>query len=1180
MKIDALKLVYFGPFTDKALDFSGKGYGLHVVFGANEAGKSTALRALQALLYGFGHIVQDAWLHESNKLAVGGALALANGDLLNVTRYKRRKNDLINEATGQPFDQANLDTILGRMGREAFEHAFGISHDSLLRGVESVLAAGGDLGQALFAATSGLNTLRRVVTKLNEQQSVLFAPRAQKAHINAGVTELNKLKKKQRDASASHHQWKKIKKRLDDLQQQEVEEINHAETLAIEISLLSRHRDAQKFVALRAQLEKDISELGVVPDLADDFPQRRVETQVAIKQSHETQRRLTQELAHIDKKLETLTYDENIIANEALIKLLADKTSVHVQATADSKALRARIYQHNESAQQALDLLRPDLSLESVKGLRLSKPEKGKIQRLGAKGAKLEASLDSAHKAVRSANANLEKAQTELDQLEEPKDTLALADCLTRAAEHGKLEERLADAEAQVVLLKEQADADLSALGLWAGDISGLERLAVPTEETMRGFEVGLADVDRKIANTEEERGRIQELLKKNEKALSKLTQTGELPSIKDLKSHRTLRDKGWQSVRTVWLEGGDADQAFVASFPGSSDLAQAYEKSVARADDTADVLRDDADAVARADAFRVEIQDQKQSLNKIKAQRDALDEDRTGFWNTWLKLWEPLGIEPLTPREMTAWTGRAGELRRKVSDLRERRIAADQLREDMDHTGSEVGTALEHIAVIVPKKTSYAGIIELGRRTVKHNDRLRQNRMDLEVRIRAQKEEINISTQRKNEAEQNLRDWSADWAQAISKLGFSKNARPEDVNDFVLALDDVYAELEKAKEKQQRIDAMRHKRKAYAQQVADAVAKLAPDQKDLESESAAIELNARLAGDKERRQTYRLLEDDKQKKRIALSKEQEKLAGLEVDNLPEIEKRAAIKINLEGKLGTVNERLIELASGQNLEEFVAQVKAHNPDELAAKLDRLEAEKQESLKKQKITVQDIALAEKELQSIGGESLAVIIAEEAEGIVGKIQSDVEHYVKLRLASSILTKAIERYRQSNQSPVLSAASGYFKTMTGESFAGLRADYDDKGDPVIKAIRPEGTLLTVQEMSDGSRDQLFLSLRLGGLEKYIDNNGPMPFVVDDVLVHFDDDRSSAALEAMGDLAEKTQILNLVVRIVDAASKNTLTGSYNCLYRISICVAWSTNLNKAFNSLVFKKRGRTGYV
>ena len=142
MKIDGLNLIAFGPFTEKVLDFSGNGYGLHVIFGANEAGKSTALRALQTLLYGFGHIVQDAWLHESNKLVVGGDLALANGDLLHVRRYKRRKHDLINEATGEPFSQGDLDIIFGRMGRQAFEHAFGISHDSLLRGVESVLAAG------------------------------------------------------------------------------------------------------------------------------------------------------------------------------------------------------------------------------------------------------------------------------------------------------------------------------------------------------------------------------------------------------------------------------------------------------------------------------------------------------------------------------------------------------------------------------------------------------------------------------------------------------------------------------------------------------------------------------------------------------------------------------------------------------------------------------------------------------------------------------------------------------------------------------------------------------------------------------------------------------------------------------------------------------------------------------
>jgi len=1141
MKINTFKLLAYGPFTDKILDFSDKDFGLHVVFGLNEAGKSTALRALVGLFYGFGHIISDDWLHDYSKLEVSASLNLLNGKMLNLSRYKRRKNDLINDDTGEPFEQAELDLHLGKMGRENFEHAFGISHSSLRQGVESVLAAGGDLGHALFAATSGLNTLKQVMVKLEGRHNLLFTPRKKTAAINTGISQLRKLRKEQREASAGHRQWKVMKKQLDDLQHSEAEGIKQIELLSSKISLLSRFREALKFVGTREQLEKDLIDLGLVPDLPDDFSQRRVAAQVAIKESRQAENNLARDLADIEEKLETLTFDEKIIANEKLIKNLADEAHVHSRAAADSKAQRARICQHNETAQQAMDLLRPGLTLDSVRALRLSKPEKSKIQRLGAEGAKAQESVDSNLKALQSAEANIEKAKAELDQLEKPKDTSALSDCLTRAAEYGKLEDRLADAKSQLALSEKQVDADLFALGLWTGNISELERLALPTEETMRRFETDLADADQQIADTEKESVRIQEPLKEKEKTLFELTKTRKLPSLDDLRSHRNLRDRGWQSVRTVWLEGGDADHDFMAAFPESRDLADAYERSVSGADNTADELRDDADAVARAEALRAEIQDQKEHLKEIKAHQETLAKKRTALWGKWEELWNPLGIDPLTPREMAAWSGRTVELKRKASDVRKQQTTADQLQADIERIKSDVETALKNIAVNFSEKASYSAIIELAKRTIKYNDQLRKSRQELELRITALKEEINVGRRQKIDVEQNLRRWSDDWAKAISKLGFSADARPEDVHDFVLALDDVFAELEKARERKQRIDAMDHNRKAYAKQVAEAVEKLAPDIKDLEPEAAAIELNAKLSIDKEQHQKYGLLEEEKRKKRTDLSKENEKLAALEEtlrllcmdahtdnpDHLPDIETRASAKIKLTDKLDTINERLSELASGQNLQEFVTQVRALDPDELVAELEKLETEKQELLSKQKRIVQDIALANKDLQSIGGESLAAAIAEEAEGLVGKIQEDVEYYVKLRLATAILTKAMERYRQSNQSPVLSMAGDYFKTMTHGSFAGLRADFDDKGDPIIKAKRPDGKMLTLAEMSDGSRDQLFLALRLGGLARYVKANGPMPFIVDDVLVHFDDDRSAAALATLGELAKETQII-----------------------------------------------------
>jgi uncharacterized protein YhaN len=61
----------------------------------------------------------------------------------------------------------------------------------------------------------------------------------------------------------------------------------------------------------------------------------------------------------------------------------------------------------------------------------------------------------------------------------------------------------------------------------------------------------------------------------------------------------------------------------------------------------------------------------------------------------------------------------------------------------------------------------------------------------------------------------------------------------------------------------------------------------------------------------------------------------------------------------------------------------------------------------------------------------------------------------------------------------------------------------------------------------MSDGTTDQLYLALRLASLEAYLENNEPMPFIVDDILIKFDNDRASASIEVLGELSKKTQVI-----------------------------------------------------
>ena len=79
MRLARLELRAYGHFGGFALDF-GDGSGLHLIYGDNEAGKSTTMRALGSLLFGYPHQSVDTFLHQPRDIALGGRLiAMSRG---------------------------------------------------------------------------------------------------------------------------------------------------------------------------------------------------------------------------------------------------------------------------------------------------------------------------------------------------------------------------------------------------------------------------------------------------------------------------------------------------------------------------------------------------------------------------------------------------------------------------------------------------------------------------------------------------------------------------------------------------------------------------------------------------------------------------------------------------------------------------------------------------------------------------------------------------------------------------------------------------------------------------------------------------------------------------------------------------------------------------------------------
>jgi uncharacterized protein YhaN len=106
-------------------------------------------------------------------------------------------------------------------------------------------------------------------------------------------------------------------------------------------------------------------------------------------------------------------------------------------------------------------------------------------------------------------------------------------------------------------------------------------------------------------------------------------------------------------------------------------------------------------------------------------------------------------------------------------------------------------------------------------------------------------------------------------------------------------------------------------------------------------------------------------------------------------------------------------------------------------------------------------------------------------------------------------------------------LSRASELFSGLTLGDHCGLTTGFGDDDKPVLVAIRKNKEQVQVEGLSDGTRDQLYLALRLAAIEHHIENVSPCPVILDDILINSDDTRSSAALQVIGDLAKHAQVL-----------------------------------------------------
>ena len=106
------------------------------------------------------------------------------------------------------------------------------------------------------------------------------------------------------------------------------------------------------------------------------------------------------------------------------------------------------------------------------------------------------------------------------------------------------------------------------------------------------------------------------------------------------------------------------------------------------------------------------------------------------------------------------------------------------------------------------------------------------------------------------------------------------------------------------------------------------------------------------------------------------------------------------------------------------------------------------------------------------------------------------------------------------------MLRRASEIFARITLGSFSGLEMDYQDDRQ-ILVGKRPDAVKVGMDGLSQGTRDQLFLALRIAAIEEHLREREAVPIAIDDLLVQFDDDRAVATLGVLAELARRAQVL-----------------------------------------------------
>lgn len=1129
MRIEQLSLLRYGKFTDRVLSLPKATRDFHLVIGVNEAGKSTTRSAILDLLYGIETRSTLDFLHAKAEMRLGATVE-HQGTKLEFVRTKARIKSLFDPA-GNVLPESALANLLAGSDRAFFDQMFGLDHARLVAGGNDILDASNDIGQILFQSAAGIGSLGTVRDQLEAEADKLWARRraGDRAYYIAS-DELARAEGALKAATIRTKDWMEARDRVQDLDDRRETARSRHNSLESDRLRLERVRRVTPALRLLRECQIELQDLADVALLPPDAARQLTDTELELAGA-ERDAQLYAGLAQAARaRLAEIQLDERLLKHEADVLALADRRQQVRNHERDIDRRRLEIAAHWQQVESLLHQLGWPVVTEEALVERLPPlPTRAALADLARRSPVIEQSLRTASAALAEKEADCAALEVQLSALTVKSVPPELRVALMTARGLGDLKVAARREEALVSKSQRGLALAVAGLGRWAPDMVTLRILVLPPARDIaqRLKQCEDAQIDRNALT--DRRIDFQSSIGAQELEIAQYRNAHQPVTLADLTSARGARDALWHSIKS-----GDQPVKL---------LATDFEMKINTADNVADRRHDKAREVG-------ELQSRLDALERLK-QQAAANADRLAACEAgladlnaeWAQMTEALGLAGLQRQDFEPWRAARDRALLAGDIVSEAQQALNAGHQSLEATTGALRAALTGAGITFDPATSFEILTLIASDAVEGATEAKARLDELTKQRASAAASLGRQRDKATTAQADFDAWAAGWRIAAERTGLPETTAVAAAEGALAVMAEIDEKLKGIRDiRLARIETMQRDLRDFGQEVGSLVSAVAPELVAMEPGAAISEMTSRLTkvqGDKR--------EADRLRKELESSDTQTVSAN---DRVSRAQATLLPLLNL-AKAGSHDDlrtsiarsdrrRLAEAASAsakraveegsdgltiQALDAEIAGTDAAQVPMLMADLaQQLEAVR---LQQDGLTA-DMTQASAALASIAGQDDAARAESERQGALAKMANAAERYVKVYTASRLLKWAIDRYRETRQGPMLTRAGAIFRALTIGSFQKLVLDFES--EPVtLHGQRPNGELVGIAGMSDGTRDQLYLALRLAAMELHLDQSHALPFIADDLFITYDDQRAKAGLEALGGLSEKTQVIFL---------------------------------------------------